>query len=265
MKSKTTMTTMLLISFIFFTWFHCYSKTIKQENMKQKEIENYLKTAKVVSDIVDPQAGRTEGWIISMDDGKIQRRGYFKHMDRSRPHFIPDSYKYEIAAYELNKLLGLNIVPPLVEREIQGIKGSLQMFIEDFIKESDRKRRNIEPPDPLSFQNTLEEINVFENLVYDECFDADDTFVQKKDWKVWRVDYSEAFEPTSDLRPGSKITRCSKNLFQNLLKVEDEAVKAKLSAYLNDEEITALLERKKLIIQKITQLIKEKGEEAVLF
>jgi hypothetical protein len=35
--------------------------------------------------------------------------------------------------------------------------------------------------------------------------------------------------------------------------------------YLNKEEIKAVLKRKKLIIEKIEALIKEKGEEKVLF
>jgi len=265
MKNKTA----LSILFFFFISFgnscHLKSQSVNQEMITQKDIENYLRTARVISDIIDPQAGRTEGWIISLDDGKIVRRGYFKHMNRTRPHFIPDSYKYEIAAYELNKLLKLDIVPPLVEREIKGIKGSLQILIEDFMKESERKRRKIEPPDPQSFQNTLEEINVFENLVYDECFDADDTFVQKKDWKVWRIDYSEAFAPFSELMTSCKITRSSKKLYQNLMKLEDDVIKAKLTPYLNEEELNALLNRKKLIIEKIKQLVKERGEESVLF
>jgi len=265
MKNKTAIIIAFFLCIIFGNWHHCNSQSVSQENLRQKDIENYLRTARVISDIIDPQAGRTEGWIISLDDGKIARRGYFKHMNRTRPHFIPDSYKYEIAAYELNKLLNLDIVPPLVEREINGMKGSLQILIEDFMKESERKRRKIEPPDPINFQNTLEEINVFENLVYDECFDADDTFVQKKDWKVWRIDYSEAFAPFSDKMPGCKITRCSKKLYQNLMKLEDDVIKAKLTPYLNEEELNALLNRKKLIIEKIKQLIKERGEESVLF
>jgi hypothetical protein len=42
-------------------------------------------------------------------------------------------------------------------------------------------------------------------------------------------------------------------------------IKAKLKQYLNDEEMSMLLKRKKLIIEKIKKLIEEKGEESVLF
>ena len=44
-----------------------------------------------------------------------------------------------------------------------------------------------------------------------------------------------------------------------------KTIKSKLKKYLSKEEIKALLKRKELIIKRIKQLIKEKGEEAVLF
>jgi len=152
-----------------------------------------------------------------------------------------------------------------VEREIQGLKGSLQLLIEGCINESVRKRRNIEPPEPKSFQNALEEINVFVNLVYNERIDTDDILIHREDWKVWRVDFSEAFSPSPELIPGCEITRCSKKLYQNLLKLDNVVVKAKLKPYLNDQEIEALLTRKNIIVEHIKQLIKEKGEKSVLF
>ena len=265
MKNKETLSFLFITCFVFSNWW-CQSQTTNKENLKQIDIENYLRTAKIVSVEKDQAAGRTAPWIITLDDGEIVRQGFFKHVNAPRPTmFLPDSYKYELAAYELNKLLDLNIVPPVVEREIEGIKGSVQQYIKNFIRESDRKRRNIEPPDPKNFENTLEEIKIFENLVYDECLDADDIFIQTEDWKVWRVDFTEAFSPSSELLPGCKIRRCSKKLYKNLQKLDNDSIKAKLKLYLNDEEIKTLLIRKKIILDKIKQLIEEKGEESVLF
>ncbi|MFQ6081834.1 MAG: hypothetical protein ACE5WD_00560 [Candidatus Aminicenantia bacterium] len=265
MKNKRALTIMFFICFIFGNWCNCKSQMANQKDLKQKDLENYLRTAKIVSVEIDPRGGRMAAWVIKLDDGKIARRGYFKYINRRRPSFLPDSYKYEIAAYELDKLLDLNRVPPVVEREIKGIKGSLQLFIGGCITENDRKRRNIEPPDPKGFENTLEDINIFENLTYNERIDTDDILIHKEDWKVWRVDFSGAFSPFSELIPGCEITRCSKKLYQNFLKLDSKIVRAKLKPYLNDEEIEALLERKNIIIEKIQQLIEEKGEESVLF
>ncbi len=268
MKNKKALVIIIFIFFFSGALFHSKSRAVTQENAKQKELENYLRTAKVVSK--RRTGGRGENWIISLDDGKTARRGFFKLINRSRPTLITDSYKYGIVAYELDKLLDLNLIPPVVEREIEGRKGSLQIFITGALLESERRIKNIEPPDPTRFKNILEDLSVFENLTYSPSFCAerelDDILIMdKKDWKIWRVDFSEAFAPSPELILGCEITRCSKKLYQHLIKLEDKVIKAKLKQYLNDEEMSMLLKRKKLIIEKIKKLIAEKGEESVLF
>ena len=144
---------MFLTCFFLGTWFYSESQAVTQENAKQKELENYLRTAKVVSK--SRAGGRGVNWKVFLDDGKIARSGFFKTIDRPGTAPIPDSYKKGFAAYELDKLLGLNLVPPVVEREIDGQKGSLQIFISGHLKESERRLKKIEPPDPKRFKNTL--------------------------------------------------------------------------------------------------------------
>jgi len=270
MKIKIALVTIFFTGSIFGNMGHCKSLTINQEKMNKQELEEYLKRAKIGPDKI-PIGKRTEAYVVNLDDGRIKRRGVFKLTDRTRPNDpLPDSYKYGIAAYELDKLLDLNIVPPVVEREMSGRKGSLTIYIEGALKESDRRRKKIEPPDPQAFENALEETKIFEYLAYSFSLcgqrDLGDILIMdKEDWKVWRVDFSEAFAPYSELIPGCSITRCSKKLYQNLLKLDENEVKAELRPYLTDEEIKALLERKNGIVKRIKQLIEEKGEEAVLF
>jgi len=269
MKNKIALATIFFICFILGNWCLSQSQAAFQKKFKQEELEDYLKKAEICPD--KTRAGRrTEAWVLCLTDGKIERRGFFRLTDRTRPHPLPDSYKYDIAAYELDKLLGLNIVPPTVEREVEGRKGSLSLLIEGIITEDIRRDKNIEPPDSESFKNSLEELTVFENLTYADSYcgqqDLGDILIMRKeDWRIWRVDFSEAFAPFPELIPECQITRCSKKLYKNLLTLDDDAVKAKLSLYLNDEEINALLERKKIIIEKIKKLIDEHGLEAVLF
>lgn len=237
-----------------------------QQNWDHEALENFLKTAEIISIDKETETGRTALWRLTLDDGKIQRKAFFKHLNRPRPSFLADSYKYEIAAYKLNKLLHLNLVPPTVEREINGIKGSTQLFLEGWITESTRKRKQIQPPDPEHFNNILEVINVFENLVYDEnCFDSDDTLINTDEWKICRVDFSMAFNPVSALISGCRISKCSDELYNNLLQLNESQVKDYLKDYLNAQEIEALFQRRKIILGKIEKLIKEKGEKSVLF
>lgn len=260
MRNKVILSINFFICFILIIWGNCKHQIDNQKNLKQKDIENYLRTAHIAAVEIDPKGGRTEAWRISLNDGKIARKGIFKYIDRSRPAILADSYKYEIAAYELDKLLNLNIVPSVIEREIQDLKGALQLMVEDCITEYYRKLANIEPTDPKAFQSVLEDINIFENLTYNKR-DANDILINKDNWKVYRVDFSQAFSPTSELLPGCKITSYSKKLYENLKKLDNSTVIEKLSPYLNDEELKALLERKNIIIDKIKQLINQENQQ----
>jgi hypothetical protein len=236
----------------------------EQEFINRSEIENYLKTAKVVSFVVI-SSGRTRAWDVMLDDDKIKRKARFKHIYTPRPeNIIADSYTYEIAAYELDKLLGLEVMPPIVEREIKKIKGSLQFFIEDCFSLDEKQRKKIKPPDEEKFQDELAQITIFENLTYNKRV-IKDVLIHKADWKVCRVDFSQAFAPMHELFPDFEASRCSKKLYDNLKKLDQKTIESKLGDYLYVEEIDALLTRKRLIIEKIEELIKQKNEKAVLF
>jgi hypothetical protein len=237
-----------------------------QVNTDRKKLEQYLKKARISG--LKSSVTRTIAYFVDLDDGNIKRRGFLKFTDNRRPNFVSDSFAYGLAAYEMDKLLDLNIIPPNVEREVDGQKASLMLLVDREMDEGGRRLRKIEPPDPEKFFNTLEVIKVFEYLVYSTslCIESDleDVLITPQ-WKVWRVDFSEAFEPSPGLIQGCEITRCSRKFYQNLVSLKDKEIKSKMKKYLNKEEINALLKRKKLIIETIRKLIEEKGEKAVLF
>lgn len=231
----------------------------------QKNLEIFLRTANVASVNKGGVGGRTGPWVVSLDDGKTRKRTIFKYVNAQRPASPPDSYKYDLAAYELTKLLGIEMIPPIVEREVEKTMGTLQIFLEDCIREKERRRKKIEPPDPKAFGDAMEDVKVLEILTLDECMDRDDTYIHREEWRVWRVDFSEAFFPSPELPEGCEITRCSKKFYQALLRLPDDVIVSTMKPYLNEEEIDALLKRKCLIIEKINKLIEDKGEAAVLF
>lgn len=238
---------------------------IKPGELSREEREYFLYSAAVVNVRKGAVPGRTAAWRIDLDDGEIQGRAMFKVVDDTRPTLLPDSYKYELAAYALDKLLGFQRIPPMIKREIEGTWGSLQIRIENCIGLDEKNEKGLLAPDPQAFSDTLEEINVFENLIYNERKELDDILIHKETWDVFRVDFSEAFSPTPELLPKQKIKRCSKELFRNLQELSDNVIRARLEEYLNEEEISALIRRKALIIETIENLIKEKGRKAVLF
>ncbi|MBE3124804.1 MAG: metallophosphoesterase [Acidobacteria bacterium] len=232
--------------------------------LSTKEMEDFLRTASVVGRGPGP-GGRTDAWRLTLEDGGTVRTALFKYIDRRRPDPLADSYKYELAAYALDKYLVLGYVPPIVEYRVDEVPGGLQVFVGNAISEADRKQQNLTPGDPAAFEKSMTDLRVFENLVYDDCRNEKDTLIGRDDWKIFRVDFSEAFAPKKDTVPHCDIRRCSRLLYKKLLSWDDKTVAGLMTPYLNEEEIRALNARRELIFRYVQKLIEFAGEANVLF
>jgi len=232
----------------------------------REKLETFLRKAEITAVDKMQEAGRTSAWLVTLNDGTSSRRAFFKSVRRSRPALMPDSCAYELAAYELDKLLGLELVPVTVERTVEGRAGSLQLFIEEAESEKNRLRINLQPPDPKAYQDRLDEILVLEHLAAAPRHDLGDIIFQTDSWRPWRVDFSEAFPPSAELLPDYPLERCSRRVLASLSDGWDEAaIRDRLTNLLNAEELEALLQRRLLILAEIKRLIAEKGETAVLY
>ena len=118
------------------------------------EAVEFLHTAKVLG---RPErfdsVGDHRSVRVTLTDGTRTLRAVFKDEDTNHMifHFadgkvltgVKDSYRHEIAAYELDVLLKLGIVPPCVKRSIRGDIGSLCIWVENAMTEAARQRKKI--------------------------------------------------------------------------------------------------------------------------
>ena len=87
------------------------------------EIEQYPKSAEVVG-IEELKVGVTKPRRAKLAPGGPCEAIAWKPIRPGRYSGFWESYKSEIAAYELDKLLGMGMIPPTVEKEDQGRDGS---------------------------------------------------------------------------------------------------------------------------------------------
>ncbi len=227
--------------------------------------EAFLRTAPIITVSKQEGSGRSNSWKVFLDNGQTASKAVFKYVDRGRPRPFPSSYRYELAAYALDKLLGTGLVPPTVARTIEGTPGSLQAFCEGIITEAVRKRQGITPPEVTLLQREFATVSILENLTNCVREDEGDILIRTSDWRVWRIDYSEAFAPEAALIPDSPFPLCPRDVFRKLKDLPDAEYRTRLEAYLNPEETEAVLARKRLVVDTLEALIKDKGENAVLF
>ena len=107
-----------------------------------------------------------------------------------------ESYKAEIAAYELDKMLGLQMVPPIVERTVDGEKGAAIYWIENTTGWD--VKNPPQGPEP-TWSRQLTRMKMFDLLVAN--IDRNQgNLIYDADWHLFLIDHSRAFIDKKDLK-----------------------------------------------------------------
>ena len=241
-------------------------------NLTDAEKEDFLLKAKVVS-MRNINTGVTGTRRAVLDDGKLKHDAHIQTVDISKTSFqtdrgtefnFRDSYKFNIAAYELDKLLDLNMVPPHVERKVVGHMSSVGWWLDDSMMEGDRKKRKMEPPDVHFWNLQMYVVRVFDQLVYNMDSNLGNLMITK-DWKIWKVDHTRAFRTMKDLKSPKDLVQCDRKLLGKLRELNKDTLKEKLGHYLTNSEIEGLLARRDKIVKFFDDQVAQKGEAAVLY
>jgi hypothetical protein len=176
-----------------------------------------------------------------------------------------DSYKYNIAAYELAELLGLdNIVPVYVERKWNGNQGSLSWWLPVKMDEAERLKQKIATPDADAWNNQMYKIRVLDQLVSDSDPNLTNVLIGQN-WEIWRIDFTRAFRPNKDLKSPKDLVRCDRQLLEKLKALDANALTEKTTRYLSKDQIKAVMARRDKIVAQFQQMIAAKGENEVLY
>ncbi len=241
--------------------------------LTRDQIKQFLLTAKIVKS-VQSKKGITNAWRLTLTDGTITHDASFQSIDEHKPsvqlatgtelNFV-DSYKYNIAAYTLAEMLGIeDMLPVYVERKWKGDSGSLSWWLPVKMDEVERHRQNLTAPDPDAWNNQMYKIRVFDQLVYDNDPNLTNVLIGE-DWKIWRVDFSRAFRLQGNLRNPGDLIRCDRHLFEKLKALDGNELQEKTKHYLTKSEVKAVMQRRDKIVEEFQKLIASKGENEVLY
>lgn len=239
--------------------------------------EDFLKTANIVGAV---QLGEDEGvttpWKLTLQQKGVVRHALWKNVSGS-PLGIVDSWLYEIAAYNLDKLLGLGMVPPTVLKRFRGMAGSCQLWIEDsaVLKKRLQEGLSAKVLDKPQWLRQAYIQQLFDNLIGNEDRHQGNVLITP-DERSFLIDHSRTFRTTKEFKeilpfseakfPGVAVMReLPRALVEKVKAIDERSIREAVGKTLSGKEIGAVLARRELVLKEIDRLIAEHGESAVLY
>jgi hypothetical protein len=218
-----------------------------------------LATGKVLK-IEDVPIGVTKPQRATLD-GDSAMRFAWKPLTPGYSKGFMESYKAEIAAYKMDRMLGMNMVPPIVERNMNGRNGAAVLWIENVRPWSVEKPP--QGPEP-GWSIQLTRMKMFDLLIAN--IDRNQgNLIYDSDWHLFLIDHSRAFIGKKDLKGMAPLGRVDRDLWNKMAALTIEDLDRGLEKWVGDKEKQAILIRRDLMAKSIQELIAKRGEKFVFY
>lgn len=223
---------------------------------RNAEVEQFLRTAGVEK-LAEIPIGVTRPRRAYLPAGGPAGSFAWKPLSPGTRNGYFESYKSEIAAYELDKMLGLDMVPVAVERAVKGETGAAILWLERV-----RAWETVLPlPKPPSWDRELARMKMFDDLIGNGDRNKGNLLVDAE-WHLFLIDHSRAF--ATDSRLPQELQSIDRRLWNAMLKLDAATVRSSLGQWLDSRQIQALLRRRDAMAKKIQALVAKRGE-AIFF
>lgn len=227
-------------------------------SMTEQQIEEFLKTAEIIhrKALAD---GVTKPIQMTLQKDEKQLKAVFKYVD-SRPGkerkkwqnylYEDDRFFYDIAAYKLDRLLDIGLVPVVVERSIDGKRGILQLWINDLVSKKTLKEKAIHYEGHCDYKDQINMMDTFDYLIRNTDRNQSNILYSKSDWQIWFIDHSRSFD-LSNRRPKMmkkhtiKMTHSFKNAIEKLTNENLYTLKP----WLHRKQIKAIKDRRRKMLK----------------
>lgn len=249
-----------------------------EEQLAEREKwEEFLSAAEIVEqEQMSGSLAVTNPWVLSLEQEGITRKALWKN-PKGRMRGYLEGWRWEIAAYRLDKYLGLNMIPPTIERRFNGNLGSIQLWV---LAEMDLRKKakdKIKTPSyKVYYWNRATYLQrTFDSLIANEDRHMGNVLITD-DWKMILIDHSRSFRTSrkftkklmfgkNGIKGKKLILQLPRSFLEQLKSLTPEIVKGLVEEYLTDKEIEAMLVRRDMLLKEIEEQIKEKGEDKFLY
>ena len=237
------------------------------------EMEAFLLDAEL-TDVRDVGTGVTGSRRATASDGRLTHDVHIQSVDISRSRFVArgarvelnfrDSYLYNVAAYRLAVLLGIDNVPMSVLRGVDGRRAAVTWWVDDVaMTEAERIEQRTLGPDPARTSRQFYTQYVFDELIQNRDRNQGN-MLWTTDWKMWLIDHTRAFRQDVELTKPERLLRIERGLLDNLRGLTPEALDAALGDVLSRGERSSVMRRRDLLLQHFDDRIARFGERGVV-
>lgn len=222
---------------------------------RNAEVEEFLRTTPFEK-VQEVPIGVTKPMRGYFPAGGLARSAAWKQLPPGRSKGYWESYKSEIAAYELDKFFGLDMVPPAVEKRWNRELGAAVLWVEPV-----RPWKEVENlPKPPHWNLQVIRMKMFDNLIGNIDRNAGNLLVDAE-WNLFLIDHSRAF--ISDTKLPTVMTRIDRALWDRMLALDEAALTGAIGKWADRGSIRAMLKRRDIMKTTIDGMLKTKPEALV--
>lgn len=222
---------------------------------RNEEFEAYIRTAPIER-FEDVPIGVTKPKRAYLKGNGLVASVAWKLLPPGRQKGYWESYKAEIAAYELDKLLGMGMVPVTVEKEWKGDRAAAVLWLSPIHSWTEMQLK----PKPEKWNRQATLMKMFDNLICNKDRNLGNLLVDDE-WNLFLIDHSRAFITDKDLPVAMK--RIDREVWERMLALDEPTLEAAIGKWLDGRSIRALLARRDKMKIAIDTLVKNSSEAAV--
>ncbi len=213
----------------------------RPDDLSVKDLEKLLFTGEVIEQERD---GANDRIVLKISNGRQTVSALFDK--RRQKGFYPD-----VAAYRLDQLLGLDMVPATVIRDIGGHSGSVQFLPDRVVDEAQRSSagRGAGAACPLPDQWLA--MYIFDTLIYNEGRSQKRMLYDPRLWGLILTEHGLAFRASSGRPPHLTAVslEVSDGWRDKLVELTDDLLAAELGDVLDKRRLKALASRRDELLE----------------
>ncbi len=220
---------------------------------REAEFEDYIRTAQVVK-YEEIDLGVTHPQRLWLAPGGLVDSVAWKPIRPGMYSGYWESWKNEVAAYELDKLLQIHMVPPTVAKKVKGAEGAAVYWVHDIKMWKDLK--NVPKPNTPEWNTEMMHMKMFDDLIGNIDDNAGNILISDN-WTVYLIDHSRAF--VRDETMPQRLQGIDPSLWARVKALDEPRLKAVVGDYLDGGQIRAILKRRDKMIKEIDEMQKKKS------